>query len=163
MAQGFSNKIQSAVETAYRFGDFALYPSDRLLKRGTASIALQPKAFDALAGVGRSCISTCIRARSRSGLRSPVLHPTAGGSWPRGRGDAAAPRTPKTSPDRSGVFLQSRSSAPIPRTASRIRCSAPPSCRTRSHRYDERSAYILLSRTVQNCNRGLQWANRLLP
>jgi DNA-binding winged helix-turn-helix (wHTH) protein len=48
MAQGFSNKIQSAVETAYRFGDFALYPSDRLLKRGTASIALQPKAFDAL-------------------------------------------------------------------------------------------------------------------
>jgi len=48
MAQGFSKKNQSAVETAYRFGDFALYPRDRLLKRGTASIALQPKAFDAL-------------------------------------------------------------------------------------------------------------------
>lgn len=48
MAQGFSKKNQSAVETAYRFGDFALYPSDRLLKRGTASIALQPKVFDAL-------------------------------------------------------------------------------------------------------------------
>jgi DNA-binding winged helix-turn-helix (wHTH) protein len=48
MAQGFSKKNQSTVETAYRFGDFALYPGDRLLKRGTASIALQPKAFDAL-------------------------------------------------------------------------------------------------------------------
>lgn len=48
MAHGFSKKKQSAVETAYRFGDFALYPRDRLLKRGAASIALQPKAFDAL-------------------------------------------------------------------------------------------------------------------
>jgi len=48
MAQGFSKKNQSAAETAYRFADFALYPGDRLLKRGTASIALQPKAFDAL-------------------------------------------------------------------------------------------------------------------
>jgi len=48
MAQGFSKKNQSAPETAYRFGDFALYTGDRLLKRGTASIALQPKAFDAL-------------------------------------------------------------------------------------------------------------------
>jgi DNA-binding winged helix-turn-helix (wHTH) protein len=48
MAQGFSKKNQSAIETAYRFGDFALYPRDRLLKRGAASIALQPKAFDAL-------------------------------------------------------------------------------------------------------------------
>jgi DNA-binding winged helix-turn-helix (wHTH) protein len=48
MAQGFSKKNQSAIETAYRFGDFALYPRDRLLKRGTASIALQPKAFDAI-------------------------------------------------------------------------------------------------------------------
>jgi DNA-binding winged helix-turn-helix (wHTH) protein len=48
MAQGFSKKSQSAIETAYRFGDFALYPRDRLLKRGTASIALQPKAFDAI-------------------------------------------------------------------------------------------------------------------
>jgi len=48
MAQGFSKKNQSAVETGYRFGDFALYPRDRLLERGGASIALQPKAFDAL-------------------------------------------------------------------------------------------------------------------
>jgi DNA-binding winged helix-turn-helix (wHTH) protein len=48
MAQGFSKENQSAPETAYRFGDFALYPRDRLLKRGVASIALQPKAFDAL-------------------------------------------------------------------------------------------------------------------
>jgi DNA-binding winged helix-turn-helix (wHTH) protein len=48
MAQGFSKKNQSAAETAYRFADFALYPGDRLLKRGAASIALQPKAFDAL-------------------------------------------------------------------------------------------------------------------
>ena len=48
MAQGFSKKNQSASEAAYRFADFALYPGDRLLKRGTASIALQPKAFDAL-------------------------------------------------------------------------------------------------------------------
>jgi DNA-binding winged helix-turn-helix (wHTH) protein len=48
MAQGFSKKNQSAIETAYRFGDFSLYPRDRLLKRGAASIALQPKAFDAL-------------------------------------------------------------------------------------------------------------------
>jgi DNA-binding winged helix-turn-helix (wHTH) protein len=48
MAQGFSKKNQSVIEAAYRFGDFALYPRDRLLKRGAASIALQPKAFDAL-------------------------------------------------------------------------------------------------------------------
>jgi DNA-binding winged helix-turn-helix (wHTH) protein len=48
MEQGFSKKNQSMIETAYRFGDFALYPRDRRLKRGTASIALQPKAFDAL-------------------------------------------------------------------------------------------------------------------
>jgi DNA-binding winged helix-turn-helix (wHTH) protein len=48
MAQGFSKKNQSAIETAYRFGDFALYPRDRLLKRGAASIALQTKAFDAI-------------------------------------------------------------------------------------------------------------------
>jgi DNA-binding winged helix-turn-helix (wHTH) protein len=48
MAQGFSKKNQSMIETAYRFGDFALYPRDRRLNRGAASIALQPKAFDAL-------------------------------------------------------------------------------------------------------------------
>ena len=48
MAQGFSKKNQSPAETAYRFGDFALYPRDRLLKKTGASILLQPKAFDAL-------------------------------------------------------------------------------------------------------------------
>lgn len=48
MAHEFSKKNQSAVETGYRFGDFALYPRDRLLARSGASIALQPKAFDAL-------------------------------------------------------------------------------------------------------------------
>jgi DNA-binding winged helix-turn-helix (wHTH) protein len=53
MAQGFSKKNQSAIETAYRFGDFALYPRDRLLKRGAASIALQPKAFDAILCLAR--------------------------------------------------------------------------------------------------------------
>jgi tetratricopeptide (TPR) repeat protein len=36
------------VETAYRFGDFELYPADRLLKRAGAPVQLQPKAFDAL-------------------------------------------------------------------------------------------------------------------
>ncbi len=41
-------KNQSSIETAYRFGDFGLYPRDGLLKRGAASIALQPKPFDAL-------------------------------------------------------------------------------------------------------------------
>jgi DNA-binding winged helix-turn-helix (wHTH) protein len=48
MAQGFSKKNQSPAETAYRFGDFALYPRDRLLKETGASIRLEPKAFDAL-------------------------------------------------------------------------------------------------------------------
>jgi len=48
MKQGLSKKNQSAAETAYRFGEFALYPDDRLLKRGRDSIALQPKLFDAL-------------------------------------------------------------------------------------------------------------------
>jgi DNA-binding winged helix-turn-helix (wHTH) protein len=48
MAQGFSKKNQSGVETAYRFGDFLLYPRDRQLKRNAVSIALQPKAFYAL-------------------------------------------------------------------------------------------------------------------
>jgi DNA-binding winged helix-turn-helix (wHTH) protein len=48
MAHGSSKKNQSAVETGYRFGDFALYPRDRQLERGGATIALQPKAFDAL-------------------------------------------------------------------------------------------------------------------
>src|ERR1700727_319276 len=48
MPQGFSKKNQSSVDTAYRFGDFELHPRDRLLKRASTPIALQPKAFDAL-------------------------------------------------------------------------------------------------------------------
>lgn len=48
MAQGFSKKNQSEAEAGYRFGNFALYPRDRLLRQGGTSIALQPKAFDAL-------------------------------------------------------------------------------------------------------------------
>jgi DNA-binding winged helix-turn-helix (wHTH) protein len=48
MAQGFSKENQSTVETAYRFGEFELHPANRLLKRDGASVALQPKAFDAL-------------------------------------------------------------------------------------------------------------------
>jgi len=48
MALGFSKKNQSPVESAYRFGDFELYPRDRLLKRTGVPIPLQPKAFDAL-------------------------------------------------------------------------------------------------------------------
>jgi DNA-binding winged helix-turn-helix (wHTH) protein/tetratricopeptide (TPR) repeat protein len=48
MAQGFSKKNQSETEMAFRFGEFALYPGDRLLKKGAVSVALQPKAFDAL-------------------------------------------------------------------------------------------------------------------
>lgn len=48
MTHGFSKENQSGVETGYRFGDFVLYPENRLLKRGAASVALQPKAFDAL-------------------------------------------------------------------------------------------------------------------
>jgi DNA-binding winged helix-turn-helix (wHTH) protein len=48
MAHGFSKKNQSAVETAYRFADFELYPGDRLLKRSGSAVSLQPKAFDAL-------------------------------------------------------------------------------------------------------------------
>ncbi len=48
MAQGFSKKNQSSVDTAYRFGDFELHPGDRLLKRASVPVPLQPKAFDAL-------------------------------------------------------------------------------------------------------------------
>lgn len=54
MTQGFSKKNQSASETAYRFSHFALYPRDRFLKRGSDSILLQPKAFDALLCLVRS-------------------------------------------------------------------------------------------------------------
>ena len=48
MAQGFSKKIQSSRDAAYRFADFELYPYDRLLKRCGVTIPLQPKSFDAL-------------------------------------------------------------------------------------------------------------------
>src|SRR5215469_479439 len=48
MAQGFSKKIQSSRDAAYRFADFELYPRDRLLKRCGVTIPLQPKSFDAL-------------------------------------------------------------------------------------------------------------------
>jgi DNA-binding winged helix-turn-helix (wHTH) protein len=48
MAHGFSKRNQSAVDTAYRFGDFELHPRDRLLKKAGVPAALQPKAFDAL-------------------------------------------------------------------------------------------------------------------
>lgn len=48
MAHGFSKKNQSSAEAAYRFGDFALHPGDRILKKGGISLSLQPKAFDAL-------------------------------------------------------------------------------------------------------------------
>jgi DNA-binding winged helix-turn-helix (wHTH) protein len=48
MAQGFSKENQSTVETAYRFGEFELHPANRLLKQNGKSVALQPKAFDAL-------------------------------------------------------------------------------------------------------------------
>jgi DNA-binding winged helix-turn-helix (wHTH) protein/tetratricopeptide (TPR) repeat protein len=48
MAHGFSKKNQSSAETAYRFANFELHPTDRLLKRSGAPVPLQPKAFDAL-------------------------------------------------------------------------------------------------------------------
>ena len=48
MAHGFSKENQSSVETAYRFGDFELHPRDRLLKKASVPVPLQPKAFDAL-------------------------------------------------------------------------------------------------------------------
>lgn len=48
MAHGISKENQSSDETAYRFGEFELHPCERLLKRGSEPIPLQPKAFDAL-------------------------------------------------------------------------------------------------------------------
>ena len=48
MSHGFSKENQSSPDTAYRFGDFELYPRDRLLKRAGIVVSLQPKAFDAL-------------------------------------------------------------------------------------------------------------------
>src|ERR1700722_10649593 len=48
MAHGFSKENQSSRATAYRFGDFELNPRDRLLKRASIAVPLQPRAFDAL-------------------------------------------------------------------------------------------------------------------
>jgi DNA-binding winged helix-turn-helix (wHTH) protein len=48
MRHTFSKQIQSASESAYRFGNFELFPSERLLKRGGRAISIQPRAFDAL-------------------------------------------------------------------------------------------------------------------
>lgn len=48
MAHRFSKENQSSVATAYQFGDFELFPADRMLKRSGIPIQLQPKAFDAL-------------------------------------------------------------------------------------------------------------------
>lgn len=46
--QGNSKEIQTTRTGAYRFGAFALYPSERQLYRGTTRIPLPPKPFDAL-------------------------------------------------------------------------------------------------------------------
>jgi DNA-binding winged helix-turn-helix (wHTH) protein len=48
MTHGFSKEIQSSVAVGYQFGDFELFPADRVLKRSGIPIQLQPKAFDAL-------------------------------------------------------------------------------------------------------------------
>jgi DNA-binding winged helix-turn-helix (wHTH) protein len=48
MAQGFSKENQSSLDSAYRFGDFELNPSERLLKTAGVPVPLQPKVFDAL-------------------------------------------------------------------------------------------------------------------
>jgi DNA-binding winged helix-turn-helix (wHTH) protein len=53
MPHEFSKVNQSSVETAYRFGEFELYPADRLLKRAGIAVPLQPKAFDALLCLAR--------------------------------------------------------------------------------------------------------------
>jgi len=48
MAHVFSKENQSSVATSYQFGDFELFPADRMLKRSGVPIQLQSKAFDAL-------------------------------------------------------------------------------------------------------------------
>ena len=48
MRHRFSNQNQSRVESAYRFGPFELYPADRLLRKAGRTVAMQPRAFDAL-------------------------------------------------------------------------------------------------------------------
>ncbi len=48
MAHENSKENQSVETTAYRFGDFELHPSQRLLRCKGAPVAIQPKSFDAL-------------------------------------------------------------------------------------------------------------------
>lgn len=48
MSQVFSKENQSPASTAYRFGDFELHPSERLLKKKGSAVPLQPKSFDTL-------------------------------------------------------------------------------------------------------------------
>jgi DNA-binding winged helix-turn-helix (wHTH) protein len=48
MENGFSKRNQRLPNAAYRFGDFELYPNDRLLQNAGSPIPLQPKSFDAL-------------------------------------------------------------------------------------------------------------------
>lgn len=55
MAQVFSKEKQSSADSAFRFGEFELYPVDRLIKRAGVAIQLQPKAFDALHCLVRNC------------------------------------------------------------------------------------------------------------
>jgi DNA-binding winged helix-turn-helix (wHTH) protein len=47
-AQINSKKNQTARETAFRFGEFQLYPAERLLKRNDAPVPLTAKALDTL-------------------------------------------------------------------------------------------------------------------
>jgi DNA-binding winged helix-turn-helix (wHTH) protein len=46
--QKISNKNQTARETAFRFGDFRLYPGERMLKQYDAPVPLTAKALDTL-------------------------------------------------------------------------------------------------------------------
>jgi DNA-binding winged helix-turn-helix (wHTH) protein len=48
MLHSFSNQIQRASETTYRFGNFELIASERLLKRAGRAVSIQPRVFDAL-------------------------------------------------------------------------------------------------------------------
>jgi DNA-binding winged helix-turn-helix (wHTH) protein len=47
-SQKISNKNQSAHETAFRFGEFRLYPAERMLKQNDAPVPLTAKALDTL-------------------------------------------------------------------------------------------------------------------
>jgi tetratricopeptide (TPR) repeat protein len=48
MKPDFSKRNQSSIESAYCFGEFELYPLERLLKRRGTAVPVQPKVFDAL-------------------------------------------------------------------------------------------------------------------